>query len=187
MTSAYALVDFVSDLRRIQAEETEDRGRITRLEPLARQLSSSADLVQQHHYQCNPEQGFGISLLHEEPDHSLAVFIVAWLPGRGTPPHNHGTWAIVSGIKGYEHNIRWRREKGVWKPGSAKLTRVGEAVIGPGESISFLPADIHSVINKSEEVAISLHVYGRHLSHVERFQFDLARNREEPFKVVVNG
>jgi hypothetical protein len=22
---------------------------------------------------------------------------VSWLPGRGTPPHDHGTWAVVAG------------------------------------------------------------------------------------------
>ena len=29
---------------------------------------------------------------------------LAWLPGRGTPPHDHGTWAIVVGVEGEERN-----------------------------------------------------------------------------------
>ena len=38
-------------------------------------------------------------LLHEEPNHDLAVFVLTWLPDRGTMPHNHMTWAVVAGIE----------------------------------------------------------------------------------------
>ena len=46
-----------------------------------------------------------VHVLHEESDHRLAVFAVSWLPGRGVPPHDHGTWAIVVGVDGPEKNL----------------------------------------------------------------------------------
>jgi hypothetical protein len=40
----------------------------------------------------------GIYQLHEEPDHSLAVFVVTWPPGEETRPHEHrpGPWSAGS-------------------------------------------------------------------------------------------
>lgn len=42
------------------------------------------------------ELGNGVHLLHEEPDHTLAIVAVCWLPGRETRPHDHGTCTIHS-------------------------------------------------------------------------------------------
>ena len=68
----------------------------------------------------NQEQGFSLFPLSEEPDHSLAVFAFSWLPNRGTPPHDHGTWAVVAGVLGPEWNTFWRRLDDGTRPGYAK-------------------------------------------------------------------
>ena len=87
---SYTLDDFVGDLREISARTRDDREIIAKVRPLARRLALEKSWLKPEHYQCNEEQGFGVHLLHEEPDHTLAVFAVSWLPGRGAPPHNHG-------------------------------------------------------------------------------------------------
>lgn len=71
-------------------------GIIWRVCPLAREMTLSTHWFGAHHYTCDEAQGFGIHLLHEEADHTLAVLAAAWLPGRGAPPHNHGIWAVVA-------------------------------------------------------------------------------------------
>ena len=49
--------------------------------------------------------------------------------------------------------------------------------------VSFLPDDIHSVVNETDQVTVSLHVYGKHLNYTGRSQFDPEQNTESPFIV----
>ena len=136
---------------------------------------------------CAPDagQGFGLHLLHEEPDHALAAFVVSWLPGRGTTPHDHGTWAVVAGLVGAERNEMWRRLDDATRPGYAELARVGEKVFGAQELLVMPAGVIHSVWNDGADVSVSLHVYGRHINHTDRSQFDPAARTAAPYKVRV--
>lgn len=43
-----------------------------------------------------------------------------------------------------------------------------------GEVVSFLPEQIHGVVNETDRITLSLHVYGHDLDRVERYQFDPA-------------
>jgi predicted metal-dependent enzyme (double-stranded beta helix superfamily) len=89
MSEAYSLDRYVDDLRQITRETEDEDEIINRAGPLAQRLAVQQDWLRQAHYDVDEEQGFGIRLLHEEPDHTLAVFAVAWAPGRGTPAHDH--------------------------------------------------------------------------------------------------
>ena len=131
----------------------------------------------------DPEQGFGLYVLHEEPDHSLATFVVSWLPRRGTAPHDHGTWSVVVGLEGEERNEMWRRLDDGTRPGYAELARTGEKVFGADEVLVMPTGVIHSVWNDSGHVSVSLHVYGRHINHTDRSQFDPVARTEMPYKV----
>lgn len=104
--------------------------------------------------------------------HTLAVFAGAWLPRRGAPPHNHGTWAVVAGVAGAERNTLWTRVDDGARPGYAEIRKGSEQVVLPGEVVTFQPDSIHSVINDTDRVSVSLHVYGRHVNHTHRFRFD---------------
>ncbi len=64
------------------------------------------------------------------------------------------------------------------RPGYAELEKVGEEVVGPGDAVAFLPDAIHSVVNETDKVTVSLHVYGKHLNCVNRSQFDPEKNIE---------
>jgi predicted metal-dependent enzyme (double-stranded beta helix superfamily) len=135
----------------------------------------------------DPKQGFGVHLLHEKPDHSLAIFAVSWLPHRGAPPHDHGTWAVVAGVNGDEKNEFYEREDDRSRPGYAKLRKIGEKVFGPGEVVAMPRGVIHTVLNESDDVTVSLHIYGTHVNYTERSQFDIAKNEETPFKVRIES
>ncbi len=43
---------------------------------------------------------------------------------------------------------------------------------------------IHSVMNNTDSVTVSLHIYGVHVDHAGRSQYDIEKNLEVPFKVV---
>ncbi|OGL01187.1 MAG: hypothetical protein A3E31_07680 [Candidatus Rokubacteria bacterium RIFCSPHIGHO2_12_FULL_73_22] len=179
------LGDFVAELRKIAATTPDPTAVISRVRPLALRLAREGDWLRPEHYRCDAAQGFGVHLLHEEPDHTLAVFAVAWLPGRGAPPHDHGTWAVVAGVDGPETNVFWERLDDRSRAGYAELRKRGETVFGPGDVVSFLPDAIHSVENRTDRVTVSLHVYGKHLNYTGRSQFDPAARTETPFVVTV--
>ena len=94
MTEAYSLQDYCADLRAISAQTSNEDEILRRVGPLAQRFVADRSWLEPRHYETDAEQGFGVHLLHEEPDHSLAVLVLSWLPGRGTPPHDHGTWAV---------------------------------------------------------------------------------------------
>ena len=184
----YTLDRLVTELREARAiatgqDELLDRVKAVTQRAAARQREWLRDDM------CQPDagQGFGFHLLHEETGHELAVFIASWLPGRGTPPHDHGTWAVVVGLKGRERNTRWRRIDDATRPGYAELAPDGALIVGAGDVITMRSGAIHSVANAGDGVSVSLHVYGRHVNFTDRSQFDPEHRREAPFKVVTSG
>ena len=174
--AGYGLAGFVTDLRVAASQPGDEAAVVERVKPLAGRLARSPSWVRPEYYDCDPEQGFGVRVLHEEADHSLWLVVASWLPHRGAPPHNHGTWAVIAGVDGEEKNILWRRR-------GERLEPQGTEIIGPGQVGAFLSDAIHSVINEGERTTLSLHVYGRNLNLTERSQFDLQTGRELPFKV----
>ena len=181
MTSAiYTLADYVRDLRAISAATRDDREIMTRVGPLAQRLALGRAWLEERHFSCDAEQGFGVHLLHEEPDHTLAVFAVAWLPGRGAAPHNHLTWSVVVGVEGRESNTFWKRLDDGSRPGYAEIHRQGQMVFGPGDVFALMPDAIHSVVNATDGVTVSLHTYGMHLNHTGRSEFDPEKKTAGP-------
>jgi predicted metal-dependent enzyme (double-stranded beta helix superfamily) len=183
-----SVAEFAAALRAASAACREEPALVARVRSLAadwvaREARGLAALA------CEPDagQGFGVRLLHEEHDHTLATFVVSWMPGRGTPPHDHGTWAVVAGLAGRERNERWRRVDGGGEPGRAELERLDAAEVGPGTTIALGSGEIHSVHNDGAETSLSLHVYGRHFNHTERSQYDPAARTESVYKVKVEA
>ena len=180
---AYTLAEFIGHLRSIAADSRDPREIVGRVGPLARALALSRSWLEPKHYSGDAEQGFGIHVLHEEPDHTLLVFAAAWLPGRGAPPHNHGTWAVVTGVDGPERNTLWDRVDDGSRPGYAKIRKREEAVFGPGDVLVLMPDEIHSVVNESAQVTVSLHIYGYNLNLTKRSEFDPERDLERPVRL----
>ncbi len=185
MSDSYGVDAYVADLRRIAAGTTDESEIIERLGPLAQRLATDKGWLKPEHSRPNPEQGFGVHLLHEEPDHTLAVFVVSWEPGKGAPPHDHGTWAVVAGIDGEERNVGYARRDDRSRPGYAEIEVKKETVAGPGELICMKTGGIHSVTNDGDRVTLSLHTYGKHVNHTERSQYDPDTNSAEDFKVTI--
>jgi len=180
-TLSASLVQLVDEMHRVSGE-TKDAGSIVNaLSAPVRAAALARDWVENRHFDCDPEQGFGVHLMHEEADHSLAVLAVAWLPGRSAPVHDHGTWAVVGGVEGVERNRHWRRRDDGSRPGYADVCEIGEDLIGPGQVLPMLPSAIHSVSNETSAKTLSLHVYGMHPNYTERFQYDVDAKTELPF------
>ena len=181
----YSVADYVSDLRRVASEARDELDLVERLRPFAVRLAQATGWIKPEFRQCDPRQGFGLHLLHEEPDHALAVFVIAWAPDRGTLPHNHKTWALVVGLDGREKESLWRRIDDQSRPGFAELEHEGDRIVTAGDVSICMPDDIHSVWNVGTEPSMSLHTYGRHINFTGRSEFDPVSHEERPMIVSV--
>lgn len=186
MNTPYPLSDYVDDLRRIVAESTDEDEILAQVGPLAQRFVSDRSWLEPKHYQTDEEQGFGVHLLHEEPDHALAVLVINWMPGRGTPPHDHGTWAVVAGVQGVERNVRYNRRDDGSRSDFAELEVKHEFDAGEGDLVCMKTGGIHKVTNETGSMTLSLHTYGRHINHTNRSQFDLETGAIKSFMVRVD-
>ena len=186
MTETYPLTQYIEDLRSIVAETSDEDEIISRVGPLAQRVVSDKSWLEPKYYEANQEQGFGVFLLHEEADHSLAVILVNWLPSRGTPPHDHGTWVVVAGIEGVEHNVRYQRLDDRSKSNFAELGVKKDFDANEGELVCIKTGGIHKVTNETDSMTLSLHTYGMHINHTNRSQFNLDTNERTEFIVRVD-
>ncbi len=153
---------------------------MARVAPLLARMAADTAWVRPEYYECDENQGFGITVLHEEPDHTFLVEAICWLPGRGVAPHDHQTWGMVVGIDGVEVNVDWRRSDDGTKPGFADIENALETAVDNGVIVRFEPDDIHSVRNDSDKPSLSLHVYGRTPSMLARSEFDPINKVQRP-------
>ncbi len=187
MTEAtYSVAAYVEDLRRITASVSDEKAIFRQLAPLAQKLAATPGWITDKHRRCNAEQGFGFHTLHEEDDHTNAVFLLSWLPDRGTPAHDHGTWAVVAGIEGAEKETMWTRTDDGATPGHADLEQGTEALVTAGKVSCLLSGDIHTVWNVSDDISLSLHTYGKHVNFTDRAQFDPEAKTATPYIVTVD-
>lgn len=177
---AYSVDAFVADLQRLSGELADPKDLLPEIAPLAARLAEDTSWVLPEYYEVDESQGIGITVLHEEPDHTLLVETIVWAPGKGVLPHDHQTWGCVVGLDGTERNIIWKREDDGSKAGHAELTVAHQSDVGKGQTIVFMPDDIHSVNNLGDTPTMSLHIYGKSLAHVSRSEFDPEANVVRP-------
>ena len=184
METEFNIERLVAELRAARAAAGGEHELLARVRVLARRAAMRRDDWLRPEM-CVPdaEQGFGICVLHEEVDHQLAVFVASWLPNRGTPPHDHGTWAVVAGLEGTERNSFWTRMDDRSRPGYAETVKVDERTFGPGDVLVLPPGAIHSVWNDGDRISVSLHIYGRHVNYTQRSRFDPVNRIEAPFQL----
>jgi len=183
--TGYTVRDLVEDLKGLKARGLDDKAMAAEVADLAKRL-----VLMKHNWlrpymtKPNAEQGTGAATyrLHEEPDHSLAVFVVTWLPGDETPPHDHGTWAVIAGLEGHETNHWWKRLDDGSKPGYAEVARDGSERIDPSHIVAMSGRAIHSLHNDSQGPSVTLHLYGTNVDYTERWKYDPEGHALAPYR-----
>jgi predicted metal-dependent enzyme (double-stranded beta helix superfamily) len=184
--TGYSVKRLVEDMKELREGGADDAAMAEAVPDLAKRL-----VLMKHNwlrpYMCEPNtsepNSAGVFALHEEADHSLAVFVVTWLPGDETPPHDHGTWAVIAGLDGWETNHRWKRIDDGLVPGYADVRRDCSERIDAGTIVSLPPETIHSVHNDSGGKSVTLHIYGVHVDHTDRHKFDPIRHAIAPYRL----
>jgi predicted metal-dependent enzyme (double-stranded beta helix superfamily) len=108
-------------------------------------------------------------MLYDEIGYPLTVQIATYLPGIRSSIHNHGTWGVVTVLKGEEKNTLWRRVPTPEFPDWVEPT--AEAIVLPGDIISFTPGAIHCIEAQGDEPTVTFSLYGE-THHSQRFEFD---------------
>ena len=171
----YRLYRFLTDLEDILRNFDDDCQRLAAIRPLVRRLLISSEWLQYEFINPNPETGWSVVTLYDEPNYPLTVQTVAWNPGKVSPIHNHATWGIVALLGGQEKNTLWKQVDD-----SGKIEKTGEVILNPGEIISFTPDAIHHVEALGDEPTISFNLYGE-TDYDQRFEFDLENGSKNNF------
>jgi predicted metal-dependent enzyme (double-stranded beta helix superfamily) len=96
-------------------------------------------------------------------DFGPACYLVSDGVSSKSPPHEHGTWAVIVGIAGKERNL-------VYSRGTDQQFHVArEAVVGPGDTLVLDSAAIHSTTVAGTESTFHIHVYGTALHQLAPF------------------
>ncbi len=104
---------------------------------------------------------------------NLTMLKVCFPPGRRTPPHDHGSWAMILLLSGREKNTLYRREP-------AGLRKAGEATLEPGSILPMLAETVHVAESIGDGPAIGLHVYGADILEASRRMWDPQTLAEHP-------
>lgn len=155
-----------SGVRGASRRERSYRHRLQKICPLVRRLLTSSQWLQGEYLEPDPQTGWSVLTLYDEPDFPLTVQTVAWLPGKVSPIHNHATWGVVALISGEEKNTLWRRTNH-----QGSIEKAGEIILTPGEIIGFMPEAIHHVEALGDQPTISFNLYGE-TNYQQRFEFD---------------
>ena len=117
-------------------------------------------------------------LLHCDPLERFSVVSFVWGPGQSTPLHDHTVWGMVGVMRGAELCEEYAADAG----GHLQPAGTHELARGAIDLVSPRVGDIHRVSNaRSDEVSLSIHVYGANIGAVERHIFDPATGAVRQF------
>ncbi|MEB3329813.1 MAG: cysteine dioxygenase family protein [Candidatus Sericytochromatia bacterium] len=145
------------------AHLTEDR-----LFDLAARLRVDAALMAPHVR--FSREGYARNTLYR--DASFEAICLCWLPGQGTPVHNHGrSFGVVHVYEGVMGCAGFRRVDDGTRDGHAVLERATLSLAAPGSLLLDRVGSIHRLFNPPEAAGpcVSLHFYAGPLDWMEVF------------------
>jgi Cysteine dioxygenase type I len=94
------------------------------------------------------------------------IWLLSWLPGQGTPLHDHGGSAGAFAV------ARGTLTERVVATGAAGRPRESETDLAAGRLRFFGPHHVHQVTNRHADAAVSLHVYAPRLTEMSTYRVD---------------
>jgi len=169
---AAAVGSAVEQIKRLEVDGGVSRETLERIKAVVIALAERTELFPPEHFPIPAGSHGAIYRLSEERDRRFALYASAGAAGKAQPPHNHTTWAVISGIYGDEHNVFYDRTDDRATPGVGRLERMGELTIRRGNACALMPDDFHTIEILSSGPALHLHAYGMSLENLpERISF----------------
>jgi predicted metal-dependent enzyme (double-stranded beta helix superfamily) len=165
----YRLYRFLTDVEDILTRFHDPIQQLQQISPRVQQLLESSSWLQVMPIAPDPETGWSVITLYDEPMFPLTIQMVAWAPGSQSPIHNHGCWGLVAIISGQEKNQFWQRDATSTQPD--RITPTASHTLQAGEIMAFLPEAIHQITAIGDQPTISFNLYGE-TDYDQRFEFD---------------
>jgi predicted metal-dependent enzyme (double-stranded beta helix superfamily) len=165
----YRLHRLLTDLEDLLETVTEPQDQLQQMIPMVRCFLDSAPWLLFDPLQPDPETGWAVRTIYDEPFFPLTVQIVSWAPGMVSSIHNHASWGLVALLEGQEKNDLWERQADLLSPVADSLA--DQPTLEAGDIITFLPEAIHRVTALGHQPTISFNLYGE-TDYDRRFEFD---------------
>ena len=152
-----------------------DRATLEALQDQLLRLAVHVNLFSEEDFPApTPKEVAKTYLLAENPDAGAALYLVSILPFGPSPIHDHGTFAIIAGLSGFEHNTVYARARDESGAGKATLKVDRTLELGPFDALALMPNDIHHIDNQHALPTRHLHLYGTAFEHqLDRLEFDI--------------
>jgi len=153
----------IEQARTIIARMGVTREALEAIKPALVALASRSELFPPAHFRVGPGRSSTIYHLAEDESGSFAMYGSAAIPGGRQPPHNHTTWAVISGVYGEEHNVFYRRSDDGSVQGRGTLEKTHETTVRRGNAVALMPEEFHTIQALGETPRLHIHLYGRTL------------------------
>lgn len=184
ITTKKLLTPFIDEITAFDfSTATEDQA-FNHIKPILKQWVLRDDWLDQELLSSQPKKE-NIFPVYQAPHNGLMILAINW--GANNTPfiHNHLSWAIVGIASGIERNHFYQRLDDGTRPGYAKLEKIAEKDFGRGDICCMRNSALHSIENVStnNQPAISLHLYRQNLDSLDRSQFDINNDSEQPYRI----
>ncbi len=156
----------MAEIKRIAPQPGIDRSTLERLKPVLIDLASRSTLFPLENFKIGEGKHGAIYELAVDHDGRFALYASAGMPGKAQPPHNHTTWAVISGVSGDEHNVGYERTDDRSVDLQGQLQKRWELTCRKGNAVAFLADDFHTIEVTSSEPTLHLHLYGLSLEQL---------------------
>lgn len=165
---------FVTDMSNLIWKTREESEIITNGKKLLEELVSDYRWIPDEFIQ-HKSKSYSQHLIYLDPDERFSIICFVWGPGQNTPVHNHTVWGLVGVIQGEElcDEFEIVDDFPVYSGSSHKM------IPGQVEAVSPKIGDWHRVSNPTNDVSISIHVYGGNIGKVVRKQIGYNQSIEE--------
>ena len=171
------LLSFIKELSLLLEQKPSEEIIFTKGKTLLERLIAVDDWLPVEFSKPHP-QYYQQYLLYADPLDRFSVVSFVWGPGQKTPLHNHTVWGMIGQLRGQEKGTPYHRQTdGSFKAGAPCVCPPGKV-----DTVSPNTHDIHVVENAmSDQVSISIHVYGGNIGRIQRSVFDPNSGAEKTF------
>jgi len=176
-----AISEALDQVRAIEAEQGVTRGALEDIRGVMVGLATRTELFPEEDFPIPDDaNGEWFDVLSVDDDGRFELYMEVANAHVTTPPHDHTTWAVVTGIRGLELNKIY---EGVGGPkGEAPLKVDHEVEVKAGTGVCLMPDDFHSIHIEPGQLNMHLHLYGLGFAHLEgRKMFDEATGEYRSF------
>lgn len=173
-----AIRETMTEARRAVEELGVTEAAMQRIQTALSRLARTPRLKERSDFRELHGGGAAAAVLASDGKDDLTLILTRFQPGKTTPIHDHGTWAVAYVVEGPERYIQWERLDDGGDPRRAELQVKYERILRPGDALYWFdpPHDIHSQ-EAMEGVAWELLLFGRNPQQRTLHYFDLGTGR----------